>query len=282
MTGLAPALGPLLLALVTVAPAAPPCRVELLPPNAPTVWVSAAAALEHTLRTAPPGDRDCRDVLIRADRRSVEVTTTDGRRGLRLLAAPVDVEPTVAALIVTVAPEARAPRADLVELPGVAARRWALLLFAAGGGRFTFPGIPSPVVEAMVGVLRGPWELGLFGSWAPTMLSVGTTQADLASTAELGISAGRRQPLGAGALLLGARAGVVRLSPGPTQSGNTDAGAAPALSAFVGGVIPLLPYLRVRTQLSLQWSPPGPSDATDASSSLWSVGVSLGAESGIP
>src|SRR5690348_1381088 len=82
------------------------CPVRVVPANAPSDWVSAASALERSLHNSTAADRDCREIVVHASTpttawASVEVTTTDGRLGVRRLADARDLEPTVSALIVT-------------------------------------------------------------------------------------------------------------------------------------------------------------------------------------
>jgi hypothetical protein len=270
--------------------AAPGCRVELWPADAPTAWVSAASALQRTLRAAPASDRDCRQVLIRAtpEHASVEVTTRDGRRGVRLLGDAREVEPTVSALIVTV------PDEVAIEKPAASPptrARWQPLIVAAGGARLTLPGTPASTIAVAGGVVRGPWELALYGSWSPAVLGASAAAKSIfSSTAELGLGAARRQPLGSVALLAGVRVGAIRLSPNDAGSNaaqtgdNVDLGGpavAAAVSAFAGTAVPLFSFLRLRPELSAQWIPPGWT-GTDVRMSLWSLGLSLGAESSLP
>jgi len=276
------------LALVASAPAEATgagCRVELVPANAPTAWVSAASSLRQTLHRAPEWDRDCRQVVIRAtpEHASVEVTTRDGRRGTRVLADARDVEPTVTALIVTVPEET----ACEVSVPAAKPAAWHPLLVAAGGGRLTLPGTLASMVVAAGGVVHGPWELALYGAWSPGVIGASAaTNASYSSTAELGLGAARRQPVRSAVLLAGARLGAIRFSPnnGAAQTGqHVDLGGAvaPSVSAFVGTGIPVLSFLRLRSELSMQWVPPLWA-GTDGRPSFWSLGLSLGAETSLP
>jgi hypothetical protein len=276
------------LALVSSAPAealGAGCRVDLVPANAPVAWVSAASALRQTLRRAPEWDRDCRQVLIRAtpEHASVEVTTRDGRRGTRVLGDARDVEPTVTALIVTVPEET----AREVAAPPPKPAAWQPLLVAAGGGRLTLPGTPASMVVASAGVSRGPWELALYGAWSPAVIGASASaNAAYSSTAELGLGAARRQPVRSAVLLAGARLGAIRFSPNnaAAQTGeHVDLGRAyaPTLTAFVGMAIPVLSFLRLRSELSMQWVPPLMA-GTETQMSLWSLGLNLGAETSLP
>jgi hypothetical protein len=296
-------------ATATSAPAPAACHVHLVPTNAGRAWVLAASALEQALRATPPGDNDCSEIVIRAtsEHASVEVTTLDGRHGVRSLADALEVEPTVAALIVTVRPESvvdRSPApapapapAAAPPLPAPAGSRragWRPLVAAGAGARLTLPRTPVPVVELMLGAASGSAEVALFAAWAPTVLgTTASAQATFSSSAEVGVDVARRQPIGRGDLLLGVRAGAIRFAPSTrppdaAQTGQNDdptaAIYAPTAAAFVAAALPALGIVRIRPQLSVQWIPPlRAGAATDTTPpSLWSVGLSVGAESRIP
>ena len=300
MFGAATLLMPLL-GVVGTLPPAPPCRVELIPGDAPRAWVAAASALRDVLRAGGPADRDCRKVVIRAssEQPSVEVTTLDGRQGVRRLADARDVEPTVTALIVTVL---AAPPADMAASAGdvagtgespapPTAHGWRALIVAGGGVRLTLPGTPAPVLELTLGVTHRSWEVGLFGAWAPTTLAIGeSSPAVFSSTTEVGLGGARRTPIGVGDLFFGARASVLRITDadnGDSTGGgnNTDpslAGVAPALTAVVGAAVPARAIVRLRPQLWFQWAPAVRLGGPNATSSVASIGIGLGAESRIP
>jgi hypothetical protein len=271
------------------------CPVRVVPENASAAWLTAASALARTLRSPVSGDRDCREVIVHAaSDPSVEVTTSDGRHGVRRLADARDLEPTVTALIVTVPPEfmSETPTLTAPAAPPPAVHAWQLFMFAGGGGRLRLPSTPAPVLELMVGTLRRPWELALYGGWVPTVVRAGATEkAGFSSTAELGLSAARRHPLGSVDLIVGARAAAVVLWGHTNDSADATGGGnagevpstvfAPAVSAFVGTSIPFLSRLKLRPQVSFQWIPLGVTSA-EPTSSIWSVGFGLGAESGTP
>ncbi|HET6284125.1 MAG TPA: hypothetical protein VFH73_24420 [Polyangia bacterium] len=279
------------------------CPIRLLPADAPGPWLSAASALERSLQDRPSVDRDCLEVVVHAATAespgiaSVEVITADGRHGIRYLADARDLEPTVTALIVTVAPDLMAtPAAEDAANPAAEAAtpgRWRPVLFAGGGARLTLPSAPAPVVELMAGVTHDAWELGLFGSWAPTFIGSGaSTRAGYTSAAELGASIAQRRPLRAVDMIGGLRVSAVGLwnytppdnmpGEGTGNFGEPTPGMtlAPALSGFLGTSIPVSSAVRLRPQLSLQWIPLGIS--TQQSNSIWSIGLGLGAESRVP
>lgn len=284
-----------LIATVTTGNPEGSCPVRVVPANAPAAWVSAASALERTLHDATPGDRDCREVVVHAaPDASVEVTTSDGRRGVRRLAEARDLEPTVTALIVTVPTDLMAPPAlTATAAPTPAGPSWRLLMFAGGGGRLTLPSAPSPVLDLMVGTVHRNWELAVYGSWTPTVWAANATaRAGFSSTAEAGLSAARRASFRSLDLIVGGRATAIALWGHDTMADQTGAATgdftdttgtvfAPALSTFVGASIPFLPKIRLRPQAFVQWIPLG-LIRTDATSSIWSVGLGIGAESGTP
>jgi hypothetical protein len=268
------------------------CRVELVPADATRAWVAAASALRESLRDGGPADRDCSRVVIHAvpERPSVEVTTLDGRRGVRRLADARDIEPTVAALIVTVLADASAggvSRADAAierapEAPdgGTAAGGWRPHIVGGAGARVSLPSAPAPVVELTLGLAHPRWEVGVSGAWAPT-----NATAALASTTEVALAAARRQEVASSVdLVYGARAGVILLVEGNSGGGGSSSmgGVAPAATGFLGAVFPARSPVRLRPQLWFQWAPTYRIGANNASSSFASVGLSLGAESSLP
>jgi hypothetical protein len=273
-----------LTATIVAGEPAPACRVELVPAEASGAWASAASSLQRTLGTAAAPDRDCREVVIHADptHASVEVTTRDGRRGVRALSDAREVEPVVTALIVTVPDDVAVQRK--APPPTTPARRQVLVM-AAGGAKLTLPSTPESMVAVGGGVVRGPWELTLYGAWSPSVIgATAAAKTVYSSTFEPQVGVARRQPLRSLAVLLGVRAGAVLFAPNGntnTNGANLDGlTVAPTTSAFAGAAIPLFSFLRLRPELSLQWIPPLWS-STPVQLSLWSLGLSLGAESSL-
>lgn len=284
------------IAILSVVAGAPQgsCPVRVVPSNASADWVSAASALERSLHNSAAADRDCREIVVHAatpsgELASVEVTTVDGRLGVRRLADARELEPTVSALIVTLPADLMAGPPTVSAPAAAPDRAWRLLMFAGGGARLTLPSVPSPVVDLMVGTLHRPWELALYGSWTPTVMGTNASaRAGFASSAEAGLSAAYRSPLRSVDLILGGRATAIGLWGHPDEMGNMVGDnvdkaflAAPAFSAFLGTSIPFLSGIRLRPQASFQWIPVGITTG-DSTSSIWSVGLGLGAESGTP
>jgi hypothetical protein len=273
----------------TVNAATPPsCHVEVLPADAPSAWVSAAYVLQQRLGNAPALDRDCRAVVIHAASTpaSVEVTTPDGRHGVRMLADARDLEPTVSALIVTVNADSALTHA--AEPPPVAPS-WAALVVAGAGARLTLPGTPASTLSASAGVSHRSWEGMIYGVWSPSV--IGATAASTAvytSTLELGFGIARRQPVRFGDLLLGARGGIIRLSPNMQMSDNVDdmipsgPWVAPTLGLFTGTAIRLTNHLRLRPELSFQWVPTTSTPDGTNVPAMWNLGLVMGAESNLP
>ncbi len=293
--------------------AGPLCPVRLVPADAPRPWAAAASALENTLRVTPTGDRDCLEVVVRAAPSptdagaSVEIITTDGRHGVRRLADARDLEPTVAALIVTISPglPAAAAPADgdaaiAVAAPAPPSIPWGALVLAGAGARLVLPSAPAPAVELAAGGVRGSWELALVASWVPTFLGAGATaKAGYSSSAELGISVAQRRAVGARGttdLLFGARASAAGMWNRTLGDDSVMEGAAsgsfgdnpvtafavaPAFAAFLGASLPVFSFVRLRPQLSLQWTPLALS-SVPATQSIWSVGFGIAAERRIP
>jgi hypothetical protein len=271
------------------------CHVEVVPADAPGGWVSAAYVLQQRLGTAPALDRDCRAVVIHAASTpaSVEVTTQDGRRGVRTLADARDLEPTVSALIVTV--NADSALSHAAEPPPVAPS-WAALLVAGAGARLTLPGTPASTLSASAGMSHRSWEGMIYGTWSPSV--IGATAASNAlytSTLELGFGFARRQPVRFGDLLLGARGGIIRLSPNVAainvqmqMSDNADEMVptgpwiAPTLGLFTGTAIRITNHLHLRPELSFQWVPTTSTPDGTKVPAMWNLGLVMGAESSLP
>jgi len=282
------------LAVLTTVVAQPlgTCHVQVLPADAPRAWMVAAFSLQRQLSaTTAATDHDCRAVVIRAAARdaSVEVTTGDGRHAVRAVADAGDVAPTVAALIVTLPIDVPAPappaasnagEETTVATPASPERPWRLLVYAGGGARLTLPRIPAPVVELMAGTIHRQWELALFAGGARAQ----STAANFTFTGELALAVARRRATSFGALIAGGRAGVLALAPNDNQEGGfDDAGwLAPAMTGFVGSVVHLGSFIRLRPQLAVQWIPKPRAGGPDATSSMWNVGLSVGAEGNVP
>jgi hypothetical protein len=271
----------------------------------------AAAAVRDSLRAGSDADRDCREVVIHAsvERPSVEVVTADGRRGVRRLADPRDVEATVAALIVTVR-DGPDPRDDAPGPTTVAAAivkeaspappageptplGWRPQIVAGGGARVSLPGTQSVLLELSLGVARPGWELGLYGAWAPTAVAIGKgAQPTFTSSTEAAVGGAWRPALGSSGvdLIVGARAGLIHFVEGDHVNSTTNSdvsidGVAPALTAWVGAAFATRSIVHFRPQVWYQWAAAtrlGSSASDPLASSLSSIGLSVGVESRVP
>jgi hypothetical protein len=302
---MSPAVTLALLATMAPRPGAS-CPVRLIPSDAPQAWASAASALERTLRDTAAAGHDCREIVVRAAATgattpaSVEVTTADGRRGVRTVADARDLEPTVAALIITIPTDPPAGPtmvgATARDAPVSLRDGWHLLLLVGTGARLTLPNGPAPVLDLMAGIVHRSLELALYGSWAPLVGAGAKARAGFSSTAEVGLGMATRHSIRSVDLIGGARVagagiwGYTRSDTGAmtgSASGSFGDGSssvfviAPVFSVFGGTSIPVGRALRVRPQLSLQWMPVTTS-ADESISDIWSLGLGLGFESGVP
>jgi hypothetical protein len=299
--------------------------VQLIPDDAGQRWQAAAQQLQDELRGVNGADGDCKRVLIRVapapDSPSVEVTTQDGRRAVRLLASVTDLGPTVAALVVTIAPEPRPPGdedrstaaiATGAPAVGAANRAWHLVLAGSAGARLRFgEGAPRPALSLAVGAIHGGWEWTVLGGWSsgvPPFTQAIATGADpplgpVGNSLDLSVTVARRVPISKTDLLLGLGAGAARLS--PTSVKIQESGAPPTMDsflpvieplveAFVAASIPVWSLFRLRSQLLFQWAIPTAEWANTTANSnstmgdvwtppyAWTAGLTIGVETRVP
>ena len=281
------------------------CRVQLVPADSSRAWIAATGALDSELRRSAPVDRDCLEIVVRAnpDRPTVAVLTPDGRQAVRSLRGADDLAPTVQGMITTIfsgsSPESStlpAPNASNVLVAGTSQRptgesKRHLWLTAAGGGRLSFPGtLAAAVVDATAGLTIAHWEMGLFGSWSPGLPvpSAWSAPASAQPSFELGASIGHRSHLRFADVIIGGRAGTIRTSPVVPENGSgVDAGEPgsakflPSVGAFAGLALWPASFVRLRPQFAFAWLPTagGPS-STGAVIPGWNLTLSIGAESG--
>ncbi len=88
------------------------CRLELVPHDAPVAWTAVAGAAGRRLASASAHDCQSVEVAVRPSGGAlVTFITTDGRRGVRALMSPEELEPALDALLVTLPPESSAAAA---------------------------------------------------------------------------------------------------------------------------------------------------------------------------
>lgn len=212
---------PLAFALLGAARGASACEVRLSPDAAPT-WVAAADAVRT--RLAQPGaGSDCRDVTVEVRGTGAELrfTTKDGRVAKRALGSPEELGPQVDALVVAAgsfAPPPPPPPSP--STPPAGSKPAALLALGGLGGRLASANdrgsvrYLAPNVAAGMHGIVGPWELGIFVEWAPRYFDL--SKDELAgfgmSSVLLGVGAGRRTPVGAGALRYGLALAVLQVN----------------------------------------------------------------------
>jgi len=248
-----------------VASAEERCRVEISPPGYAD-WRAAALALEAAMA---PGD--CAEVRVELTdgRARVTFATRDGRRAERELSDPSELGPAVDALRVTyVVPDRPAARAfgaaddetpPDIRAPNIASlSRWpatpapehtsvavGLKLGFRGGDRLV-----SPTIELFTLLGVGAWDLGIFLRSEPHYRNTepNATQPKTQG-GSLGVTVGRRKPLGAAALIAGGGIGLA----GFHQEGSYVRGEG-RLGAYVGVVLPRRARTRLRAGLGAEVS----------------------------
>lgn len=96
-------------ALLCAGPAHASCPVELVPESAPPAWAAAARSASERLSSASTQDCASVEIAVRPSGGALlTFITTDGRRAVRALMAPDEVQPALDALLVTLPPDASA------------------------------------------------------------------------------------------------------------------------------------------------------------------------------
>jgi len=284
----------------------PPCVVQLMPPDVAGEWRRASSELSHRIRRWPAADRDCRELLVEVqdDGALITITTKDGRRARRLVATPSALVPAASALAVSVEthpPNAsvEAPAAQPAKEPERPVDRFGLLVLA-GGVRVGTPGVFwAPVIRGAAALQLNRWELGTFVDWAPEHWLAADevpprfTMWSMSS----GLTAGRREPLGAVDFLAGVMFGATFVHQKSTTEEVDDdmveideeqgAGVDLLLGGYVGVATPRHKSVRFRAQLELALPPSHPGQTRELDSDLpplpgWSLTALVGAEFGAP
>lgn len=250
------------------------CPVELRgAPSEP--WRRASRAVIEALTTDPS---DCARIEIEfevsTDAARLIFVTRDGRRAERRLANPEDLMPTVMALgvrgaserstpVVEDGPVAPAPAADAVSpldppplqsaaAPDEARARFALL----GGTRAGAGRLVSPVLGGAAAIAVERWELGINLALELQYFDLHLSDPDgPSSAASVGVTVGRREPLGDVDLLFGSRSMVAAVVD-ESQNDSGEAGRAELrLGAYLGAVWPRQWSSRLRADLALDVVP---------------------------
>jgi hypothetical protein len=305
------------------------CAVALDPLDASGPWKDAARELDRRLRAAHAGAEDCDSVTVHVTESQgalIVFTTRDGRQAVRRISSADDLVPMVEALAVAVPiPEVRPTPPIDPERPhetesasgvawspgpapgaGQAAEGAHVLVGARGGGRIGAPGgFASPTFAATAAMAIGRWEIGIAGQWDPAafLLGAGAPGGFRMSSLGVGANVGRREPVGACALVTGGSLSVViaqeagatpTTGAGATGNGEgTGDGASgsskaePRIGTYVGVVFPRLAPLRVRSELAAdvvasRVGSPRSLDPALPALPWWSVALTVGAEWQVP
>lgn len=205
---------------------AEPCRVELVG-NASAEWHDAVSALEAA---ALSGD-DCASIQVTVKEAGAQLqfTTPDARRAERHLFRPEELGPAVEALRTTLPREEPLPPAAAARtkptssggtseqppLPASDPTRVTTAFAVLTGTRFGAHGLLSPLLGGAGSLLFRGWELCLIATWELQYFDLqrnGSTDHTSSATA-LGITLGRREPLGDIALFYAARLSVASVAP---------------------------------------------------------------------
>jgi hypothetical protein len=308
------------------------CEVVLRPAEAEAGWQEAVRDLRSWLNESSGRDVDCGGIEVRADGDSTSIvfTTADGRRAERPVPAPAQLLAVVEALTITIpepprqpdpppalparsAPDDR-PRAAVRAIASPDAKSTLVLIHGRGGMRLpgAAPCSSSPTAQRCtfgalsfgvgLGINVGYWDLGVFGQYDPTqvLLSGSTPPGFAMSSYAVGLSAGRRQPVGPLDAIAGATAAIAVTDESSqdqaTQTGGQggQAGAQggqtggpstaePRVGFFAGFVVPRRGRVRLRPELALDVvaSRLGQSYRVDSALPLlpwWSASASVGVE----
>jgi hypothetical protein len=276
--------------------AASSCVVSVVPADSSATWRAVAAELARRLDAIAVASKDCASVSVHVtgDRTAVVVfATRDGRHAVRHIASPTDLVPVVEALAITIPPafdrsppvvDQPAPSVDVsppreqplaaapsaTPPPAIPLREDArVLLGARGGGRLASPGaFVAPTFGVSGAIAAGRWDLGIFGQWDPTNIVLGGAPNGFQmSSLGVGVSIGRREPLGRVAALVvgGSLAASITSASGATANAGTNASgegqgtgdgaggstrAEPRAGAYAGIVFPPRSRVRLRAELA--------------------------------
>lgn len=269
-------------------------------------WITEATDLERRIRTEW-GTGDCLEVQVHPDRSGawIEFRGRGGTVARRHLAGSRELAPTVRALLVRVDADYFAgvsPRHvehDAAPTPPPPDKRAQQLndtftLGAALGMRAGIGGgtpITSPVLGGFAALQIYGWELGVLGQWeAYYRQAVIDQEPDWrASAFTLGVSAGRRIPLGNWDLAAGLQfeETMVKGSTDDEDPHISGEGAAARVGAYVGIVGPRTARLRMRTMLGVDVVPNRFGSAMQiernpAELPAWMATLSLGIEARLP
>ena len=179
-------------------------------------WQAAADELRPALEDKS-GDCASVELIVEENGAHVVFTTKDGRKAVRLLHEPRDLEPTVSALLVELPQEESAAKAPAAPPPvepsrnavapaPVSSQRVHLILNAEGGARLAGPG---PLIGGTVGLgatmsVSG-WDVGVGAIWCPSYGLIGDSddfRPATISSLGAGVLVGRREHVGRSMMLL--------------------------------------------------------------------------------
>lgn len=246
--------------------AARTCTVRLTPAGEPG-WQAAADHLQAVLST-PGAHGDCGtvDIDVQDNGATLVFTTRDGRRAVRRLAAPSELEPTVEMLSVTgpaPPPEKRVviERDRYVAVPHapVAPEKRPRIVYGASAGvRVGAETLLSPVLRAFGSIALGPWELGILSQWDVRYNQLVDAAPGVQSAWALagGVTAARRQPLSdTVSLRAGADLMMAALDEESSEHSVNEGRAEARVGAFVGAVLPRRAASRWRATLGADFCP---------------------------
>jgi hypothetical protein len=273
--------------------AAAPCRVEMTgTPSAS--WQRATEALGTSRLTGA----DCTSVVIAVSERGARLTfvTPDGRRAERELSDPDELLATVDALRVrgpapkqaaSVPEPAPAERKETPRGDAPPATQGTSVIFALGVGVRAGASLASPVLSGAVSLSYRRWEFGLN---AASEMHYGWVGGEPAGPMErngsafsVGLSAGRREPVGGIALLAGARTSfgwLVFDQEGPAAQPTDERETEWRLGAYLGLAVPRRSTVRFRADLGADFVVANQPPDGYAMTPAWAMTALIGAEIG--
>ncbi len=172
-------------------------------------WEAAAARARDRLQN---DDGDCERAELSVDEHDAVLTftTSDGRRAVRTLHDPAELEPVLAALLVEL-PRFEAGTTSNLPMPvepppAPPAPPTHLSLSGVAGARIAGPGaLLTPVIGAAATVSLSGWDLGVAGTWCPSYVSLidDVTRPGRLTSLAAGVAVGRRLRVGKSVALLG-------------------------------------------------------------------------------
>jgi len=295
----------LALALTRSAPveAQLPCTIRPPPANAESAWANAWRDVSHQLEGASASSA-CAviELTVRDGHAALVLTTRDGKRGVREVSAPFELQPTAEAMLVTFnppvvsrddppaqpSPTIAAQDAGPPQKPTTLLSR--ILLGGSAGARVG-GGLATPVIDVSASLVSSAWEFGIVGQWEVAYASLAKDNSPpwSGSGVAAGIAVGRRQPLWSQIEIVGGvtlQGVVLHQEMHHKKPEQWMMRADGRIGAYAGAVVPRGSPVRIRMDFGLDrllsGSQPPPASPDLPSLPSWGATVALGVEANGP